>query len=113
MSTIPATIEQRPLGRTGQMVSILGVGGSHLARAGHARGVAGDERFAFGIAGFVERLKPEHRDAFEALIDDARRERADDFAQQHQAISVVGRARPLGAPLWLFARTARRSVPTG
>ena len=34
MSTIPATIEQRPLGRTGQMVSILGVGGSHLARAG-------------------------------------------------------------------------------
>ena len=24
MSTIPATIEQRPLGRTGQMVSILG-----------------------------------------------------------------------------------------
>ena len=34
MSTIPATIEQRPLGRTGQMVSILGVGGSHLAKAG-------------------------------------------------------------------------------
>ena len=34
MSTALAAIEQRPLGRTGQLVSILGVGGSHLARAG-------------------------------------------------------------------------------
>lgn len=34
MSTALGAIEQRPLGRTGQRVSILGVGGSHLAKAG-------------------------------------------------------------------------------
>jgi hypothetical protein len=35
----------------------------------------------------VERLHPEHRDAFESLVHDARRERADDLAEEHQDAS--------------------------
>ena len=39
MTTGAAAIEQRPLGRTGQMVSILGVGGSHLVKAGQKEAI--------------------------------------------------------------------------
>src|ERR1035441_3611485 len=66
-----------------------------LAGAGGAGGVTGDERFAFGTALLVERLTPEERDDFESFIYDARRQGADDFAQQHQETSSPSSSRGL------------------
>src|ERR1035437_170281 len=66
-----------------------------LAGAGGAGGVAGDERFAFGAALFVERLHPKQGDAFQSFIHDARRQGADDLAQQHQETSSPSNSRGL------------------
>src|ERR1017187_4152937 len=55
--------------------------------AGHAGGIAHDEGFALDVALFVERLHPEHRDAFESLVHDARRERSHDATEEHYEAS--------------------------
>src|SRR5208283_4798681 len=54
-----------------------------FAGAGHPRRIASDQWLAFDIALFVERLNPQHRDAFETLVHDARRQCADDLAEEH------------------------------
>src|ERR1017187_5303841 len=66
-----------------------------LARAGGTRGVAGDQGRAFGAASLVERLHPKQGNAFQSFVNDARRERADDLAQQHQETSSPSNSRGL------------------
>src|ERR1035438_9922586 len=66
-----------------------------FAGASGAGGVAGDERFAFWAALLVERLNPEEGDAFKPLVNDARRQGANDLAQQHQETSSPSSSRGL------------------
>src|ERR1035438_3276677 len=66
-----------------------------LAGAGGAGGVAGDQRLAFRAALLVERLHPKQGHAFHAFVNDARRQGADDLAQQHQETSSPSSSRGL------------------
>src|ERR1017187_7408693 len=66
-----------------------------LTGAGGAGGVAGDERLAFGAALLVERLHPKQGHAFQSLVNGARRQGANDLAQQHQETSSPSSSRGL------------------
>src|ERR1041385_171300 len=54
-----------------------------LAGASHARRIASNQRLAFWVPLLVERLNPQHRDAFESLIHTAGCQRSHDAAEQH------------------------------